>query len=269
MNYAPFFLLVSVFGLPLTTVMAEELVRVEVLVFKHAYGQSDRWPVDELPDFSSLVDPRRQAQDTDWSAPGSFARSVNDGSLASAPAIPAPLAPAAWELVPPQRFVHDGQLSDNMLRALERLRASDSYEVLSMTTWLQPLERGRAGARVRIRDDHALDTGQSRIEPAPLSFGRVVSPPPDVPASIYRLDGSIRIRQRQFRHAELDLTWTDSRDPAAPGAFISTADFEVHRLQQSRPIQLGRLEYFDSPWLGALVLVEAWQDPRSSSPGGG
>lgn len=257
------------FLLPLTAAWAEDLVRVEVLVFKHSNGQSDRWPVDRLEDFSALIDPQERARLAAWSAPTGVPPDQDEDSE-EAPQLIA--APAPSELLAlgregrgpewPLRFVHDEQLSPDMQRALDRLRASANHEVLSVTSWLQPLDRRRTSPAVRVRDDQPVDVGWMPASP-PLAFGSVLTVPEQAPPSIFRLDGSVRIRQRQFRHAELNLVWSESRAQAAPGAFIGTSDFEIHRLRQSRPIQLGLIEYFDSPWLGALILVEAWRAPQA------
>lgn len=260
--------------LPLQPAVAEDLVRVEVLVFKHNSGQSDRWPVDQLDNFSALMDPRERARLAAWSArpvgvPG-IGNDAEENSGPTTPAIiPAPLAHDGRGPVWPERYVHDEQLSPNMQRALDRLRGSASYEVLSVTTWLQPLDRRRTAPAVRVRDDKPISIDWIRPNSQNLSLGSGVTLPDQAPPSIYRLDGSVRIRQRQFRHAELHLVWSESRAQAATGAFAGTADFEVHRLRQSRPIQFGRIEYFDSPWLGALILVEPWRAPQAPSPTGG
>ncbi|MGY6554514.1 MAG: CsiV family protein [Wenzhouxiangella sp.] len=266
--------IVLIFGLlfllPPQVVLAEDLIRVEVLVFKHGNGQADRWPVDQLDDFSALLDPRERARLASWSArpPGLTEPSTDADADRQASASPTATALSAgahdgrspeW----PLRFVHDDQLSTNMQRALDRLRASANHEVLSVTSWLQPLDRRRTSPAVRIRDDRPIQVDWQRPTNTALGFAGALAAPEQMPPSIYRLDGSVRIRQRQFRHAELNLVWAESRAQAAPGAFASTSEFEVHRLRQSRPIQFGRIEYFDSPWIGALILVETWRAPHT------
>lgn len=259
--------------LPPTAALADDLVRVEVLVFKHSNGQSDRWPVNQLDDFTALIDPRERARLAAWSArpavsldPAESSEGTGQILAVPSPAAPSPLGHEGRGPEWPLRFVHDEQLSPNMQRALDRLQASASYEVLSVTSWLQPLNRRRASPAVRIRDDRPINADWMRPASPPLSFGSNLAAVDQSPPANYRLDGSVRIRQRQFRHAELNLVWSESRAQAAPGAFLGASDFEIHQLRQSRPIQLGRIEYFDSNWLGALILVEAWRPLR---PDGG
>lgn len=233
--------------------LAQDLVRVEVLVFKYANGQSDRWPADEVEDFSALIDPRERAR---LAAAAMDADANPQGSSTSTSPAEATQASAVAE-----PYVHDGQLSANMQRALNRLNASAAHEVLSVTTWLQALDRRRAAPPIRVRGDSPLRIEQARDEVPAFSLETGLNLVQQAPPPVYRLDGSVRIRQRQFRHAELNLVWTDSRVEAAAGSFLGTDDFEIHRLRQSRPIQLGRIEYFDSAFLGALILVEPWQPP--------
>lgn len=275
---------------------ADELVRVEVLVFSHQGGQSDRWPASELSDFSALVDPRTQALLADWSA-----RPLSPEEQASRPAAPdalgeaetrvfgdaasPPLEPAggrrsdeppsltaysqessgpAW----PEPFVHDDTLSATMQRALGRLRSSDGHQVLSVTTWLQPLTRQTVSPPVRVRDDSPLSVAWLQSPSVEFQLANGVLGPALLPEARYRLDGSVRVRQRQFRHVDLDLIWSEPVSSARSETALEAAAFELHRLRQSRPIQLGRLEYFDSAWLGVLILVETWERPVAAAAGG-
>jgi hypothetical protein len=154
-----------------------------------------------------------------------------------------------------------------MQRALGRLQASPDHEVLSVTNWLQPLARRNAAPAVRVRDETPVSVAWMTLPTLPFSIDPGVTEPERLPSSIYRLDGSVRIRQRQFRHAELNLFWNERAPRTGPTAPSQIGGFEMHRLHQSRPIQLGRLEYFDSPWLSVLILVEPWQEPGTATAG--
>ena len=288
--------------LPLTAVAADDLVRVEILVFKYTNGQSDAWPVDRLEDFSALPDPRRRALLAAWTAryrelvdeedapealpqeqwdqaspdlepnldlaPDPTDSSLPEGLLF---ADPLPSAPAAAAVRPindalhgpvwPELLVQQPGLSSSMQRAYNRLRNSPNHEVLSATNWLQVLDRGTPSPAVRVRDDSPLSVAWLNPPAAPFSIDETLTHPLQMPESIYRLDGSVRIRQRQFRHADLDLIWSQRRPQALMIAPTDSAAYEIHRMRLSRPIQLGRMEYFDSPWLGVLILVEPWQPP--------
>lgn len=275
---------------------ADDLVRVEVLVFKHQGGQSDRWPASQLSDFSALIDPRTQALLADWSArPLSPEEQASRSAAPDSPsevetrvfgdAVSMPLEPEADRLAEqppsltaysqessgpawPELFVHDDTLSATMQRALGRLRSSAGHQVLSVTTWLQPLSRQAASPSVRVRDDSPLSVAWLQSPSVEFQLENGVLGPALLPEARYRLDGSVRVRQRQFRHVDLDLIWSDPVASAHPETGLEAAAFELHRLRQSRPIQLGRLEYFDSAWLGVLILVETWERPVAAEAGG-
>lgn len=269
-------------------------MRVEVLVFKYSNGQADAWPVDRLEDFSALPDPRRRALLAAWTAryreyddegdaPEALPPerreepspdldlthwSLPEAAPSGEPPVSAPAAAVVRTLgedphgpVWPERFVQQGSLSSGMQRAHDRLRNSPNHEVLSATSWLQTLDRRSTPPAVRVRDDSPLSVAWLNPPVAPFSIDDALTHPLQMPESVYRLDGSVRIRQRQFRHADLNLVWSQRQRQAITVAPTDTARYEIHRMQLSRPIQLGRMEYFDSAWLGVLILVEPWQPP--------
>jgi hypothetical protein len=91
------------------------------------------------------------------------------------------------------------------------------------------------------------------------------------PISYYRLDGTARLIRTRFLHLALALEWRepvyDPMQPALPDSPALEAGldglpieplpsgFLVHRLEQSRPVRTGRMEYFDGPVLGVLAWV--------------
>ena len=100
--------------------------------------------------------------------------------------------------------------------------------------------------------------------------------------SHYRLDGTVRLRRARFLHIDLDVVYRQPMtDPAAQpvipfalagsvtraGEPIGPPKYEVQWLKQSRQVRTGRMEYFDSPWLGVLVRVSEIEpvDPESDS----
>ncbi len=205
----------------------------------------------------------------------------------------------------PQPWIAKPELSAEMRRALDRLVADPSYQVHSWRAWYQPAIRGVAHPRVRLHDDHIVDarwpeffllpvpdrppTGDEigEIQDSHHSFGDPhrlpMDPPPDQdshapsgkPTSIppvlaspdYRLDGTVRLRQRQFLHLEFDLEWRDRPQPLfdLPG-HQPLEGFLIHRLEQSRVVRRDRLEYFDSAWLGVLARIERFEYPEWPEP---
>lgn len=266
--------------------------RVEVIVFSHAEGRPDARTAQSLKDFSALVDPLRRArvasapqvrdatetvprEDVDAvEIPEDEVRSRSDQQAevdavlelfdtlsgleegALMPELP------TW----PEPWLALDSLSPKMERARARLQDSSRYEVRAWRAWHQPLGGGRPGEQVRIHDEHVVAADWVEISPTGTP-GRMMTDADSSkvePAFHYRLDGSVRLRQRQFMHIESDLHWRVPARPAPspwPGTITmgqteGNAGYEVHRLAQSRTVRPGRLEYFDSAWLGMLVFIE-------------
>ena len=87
-------------------------------------------------------------------------------------------------------------------------------------------------------------------------------------ASFFRLDGSVQLRRNRFLHLYLDLEYRESGpflapDPAAPTSIFDVQPdapeepYSVFALKQNRQVRTGRMQYFDTPQFGALVLVTA------------
>lgn len=233
-----------------------DLVRVDVVVFQHVNGQSDRWPMSVADDFVDLPDPITRA--------GAMTANVSAASQAlqlSAAETPGPVWPAL--------FSDHSQHSDVFQSALQRIQSSSDYLLLSNLSWIQPLARNARPQPVRIRGKQELRLNDKPDPPSRLVFGRPIAAGPEPAVTRYQLDGSITVRQRQFRHVDLDLVWQEPQPWAVSAgslAPLARGEFEVltHRLQTSRPIGLDRLEYFDSPWLGVIVMVQEWSRPDLS-----
>jgi hypothetical protein len=86
------------------------------------------------------------------------------------------------------------------------------------------------------------------------------------PVHHYRLDGSASLTRGRFLRLALSL---ELREPlaaepgnragltpaAGAGAPAAPPAFRVHRLEQTRSVRTGRMEYFDGPVLGVLAWV--------------
>ncbi|QOC21121.1 hypothetical protein IC757_08610 [Wenzhouxiangella sp. AB-CW3] len=262
--------------------------RVEIIAFTHTAGASDARLQTELEDYTSLIDPlararRQQAAETEEE------RSPDDPEWLdrvdpeeTAPVVDQPEQEreadieAVLELIDTLADLESGELmpelptwpetylalespSGTMARALQRLNDSSEYQVLTWRAWHQPLSRSLPGKRVRMHDEQVVAARWGGSGPGGLPAGADAQSL--IPGFDYRLDGSIRLRQRQFMHFDADLVW---RQPHQASPWMSVSQlapepsnaFAVHRLQQSRAVRPGRLEYFDSEWLGVLVLIE-------------
>jgi len=284
--------------------------RVELLAFAHITGDSDRLPATDPADFTDVTDPLLVAEanrfaDAAWRSmrrllPFPPPRPEVDQATPY-------LESERFRLQPiPPAYSALGDLSPVMQRTLDRLIASPDHEILLTRSWTQQAEPRRPTPRLRLHDQAPVATRAPQRAIAPpwipvdlripvalsedgeLRYKRLFRPrPPRLHR--YRFDGSARLRQRQFLHLDLELVW-QQRDAGLDGTAAddepnrlagsaarsaSPPDAEqrewvLHRLQQSRVIQPGRLEYFDSSRFGVLALVHRFEqivpEPEPDAP---
>lgn len=251
---------------------AQEFVRVEVLVFTHAGERSDAWPEEQLPVLPTAHDPLWNAWQAGLeAAPELWPSAADDPEIAAALRLlevyadleneedeedPEMLSPPAWLALE--------TLSEPMEAARQRLERSGSVALLTALAWYQPLASSLDDAPVRIHDDRLLRADWIQLAPhGQLQIdGRPVREVKELfPYLHYRLDGSLRIRQRRHLHADVDLRWQESeRLLWSYWPLPQDSDrFLVHQLEETRSIRELELEYFDSAWLGVLVRIEPWQ----------
>lgn len=269
-----------------TDAQEKDFYRVEAIVFTHAGGQSDEWPLENPTDHSDAIDPA-------WRA---FAReqrleraeektSVEDSDLSAALNVVDAIAELesgeqslGEVLLYPDPWLALDELSEPMQRAASRLERSGAYRVQASLAWHQGLDRTTPRQAVRIHDDRILEVNWIKLTPTGrlLRDDRPVRAVSDLaPAFKYRLDGTIRLRERQFMHADVDLGWRvrERVGPAAWPLLTADAEFSVHRLDQSRTIRSDRFEYFDSDWLGLLLRVSRYElkaeDPAAENQDSG
>lgn len=258
--------------------------RVELIVFEHVGGGSDRRRAAGPVDFTARLNPLVVARAND--AVDEALAMLRTGAL---PMLPDPnaagddaprLTSQSETLVPiPPPFAALARLSGPTGRALDRLVGSAAHQPVATRAWIQLAARGRAGPPVRIHDATPVTTlpparGLPPFFPSWLALPagasedgerRLFRPAPPRLA-IYRLDGTARLRRRQFLHLDLDLVW-QQREPAVGPRPAAAADTDprhpqpwlLHRLRQSRVVEPGRLEYFDSSRFGVLALVTRFE----------
>jgi hypothetical protein len=267
---------------------------VEVIVLTHADGRSDDRKVEQIADFQALLDPLRQSRIADWQerqAPDSAdapdtespeqARLRETAELidlfsamdATEPAAALETEPMDPGPVYPDPFVNQPELSPGMQAAWDRLASSGEFRPRTWRAWYQPLSRSHLSPPLRVHDEFPVRLNSAELALAALPGSRQQWTVDELmPKADYRLDGSLRLRQRQFMHVELDLVWREPVEtdvlPAGPWAqaTVAPAWFRQHRLTQSRTVRPERLEYFDSSWLGVLVRIERWQSPEDDEP---
>ncbi len=162
--------------------------------------------------------------------------------------------------------------SERMEGVWHRLRNSKGYRPLVYSSWIQ--NNIDYYPPLRIHDEVVVD---SQIRPPtnivvtdlqsrdPLQAFRSI---------FYQLDGSVQLRISRFLHINIDLEYrvparnVNHAQGTAFSSQISSGDrmsedntlgnggnHDVYRLKQSRQVKTDRLQYFDSPWFGALILV--------------
>lgn len=223
--------------------------RVEVIVFRHTDGDSDRRVASEPLNFTGIVDPRDRA---------AAHAAITQGLAVVRQTVPI-LSPTQidestpWlenddqRLQPiPPFHVDPGTLSAPMQRALERLENSSLTAPLAARSWLQTAERQRRSPAMRIHDDFQVASPPSpaaSIKPLfwphwpparalvrdgwPQVLGRLFSANPP-PLPLYRTDGTVRLYRRQFLHFDIDLVWQQETADASP-------QMQQQSQQQSQP----------------------------------
>ena len=262
------------------------LFLVEVIVVGHPDGRADQRVSDELRDFTPLLDPlwiaglrvETTPEINDELAEGlllddlTVSNDQNETIQAehqdeSGPAqstighlteyrMPDDLGKWLEQGAPvfPVTFSQQPALSREMNQAWQRINNNPGFEALAWRAWIQPVERGQPSPAVRIHDETVIGGNWAGAFELPEGL---IAP---WPQSHFRLDGSLRLVQRQFLHAELDFDWrlpANYGDTDQPPVLLANHRYRVHRLEQSRTIRPDRMEYFDSSRIGVLLKIRA------------
>jgi hypothetical protein len=162
------------------------------------------------------------------------------------------------------------------------LRVHDSEAVLIEDPWAeQRLLQESTEMPLPGSAEPAIGSDVGAFEvPAPGADGDEQTLPD--PIVYYRLDGTAKLTRSRFLHLAFAIEWREPEFAPAqavattPPTALNTADeapvgqvparFLVHRLEQSRPIRSGRMEYFDGPVLGVLAWVSDVTEPVAPKP---
>jgi len=267
--------------------------RVEILVLNHLDHAQEAREVRTLNDFSAALDflqPPEEADETE------AADAMTDPDSASSAALPnadvsSEMPEEAIEADPWNVVTHVEEMGAEMQEAWRRLRLSGPFRPLQYLSWEQgseppfPVLRIHDLETVLIEDPWAEQ--RLALEEASQTnvFGDTVTAaqPGDDPAedsalpdpiAYYRLDGTASLSRSRFIHLAVTVEW---REPVFDGSAFAVTPalpgerdvqppeprpsvFMVHRLQQSRPVRTGQMEYFDGPVLGVLAWVSDISD---------
>jgi hypothetical protein len=220
--------------------------RVEIIVLTHLEHDEQPRETQALEDYSAALDfltPPDQTGEAD-AGPVEDAEDPAEGEPDA--------ATDPWNAV-----VHVPELGAQM-RTWRRLRLSEPFRPLQFLAWEQG---GNAPfPTLRLHDLELIMTQ----DPGAGELAVLAEAPP--PIHYYRLDGSANLTRSRFLHLTIAVELREPRAGALdPASGPVPTSFLVHRLEQSRVVRTGRMEYFDGPVLGVLAWVTDISD-RSRRP---
>ncbi len=157
--------------------------------------------------------------------------------------------------------------SSRMDGVWRRLRTSQGYRPLIYKSWVQ--NRVDYYPPMRVHNERVIDTQLRPPTNIVVADLAAEDPLAAYRSTFYQLDGSLQLRRSRFLHLYLDLEYRDENSGEAietdffdsQDAPVELAGFNeknsIFRLKENRQIRTGRLQYFDAPHFGALVLVTA------------
>jgi len=225
---------------------ADRWYEIELIVFTYTDPavNSERWPEKPVePDITDAI-----------LAPGTIVL----------PSLPSnPLAPSTRELlrvstVPPDQY--------RLKSAYQSLTRSRLYTPILHTAWRQPVGSGKNTLKVRIAGGKDF-SGVYGIDGERLDTG---SPP--AMSGLWQVDGFVSFRSQQLLFATVDMMFRREQTvippvatPVAPESNLSwqttttpepvaiEQKVQFYRMNQSRRVRSGEVQYFDHPMFGVIV----------------
>jgi hypothetical protein len=218
--------------------------RVEVIVFRNLEVMTEAVREEELRSFSHYPDLQQMESDD-------ISIEMSDAHL-----------PDALNIITQKSARMDG--------TWRRLRSSQGYRPLLYTAWDQ--SRTDYYPPMRVHNTRMLD--EQLRPPTNIVIANLAAEDPLAAyrSEFYQLDGSVQLRRSRFLHLFLDLEYRDQQlaqdvtsgttdapndDTEFARELNSSGQYDIFRLKENRQIRTGRLQYFDTPYFGALVLVTA------------
>jgi len=253
--------------LPLLLLLASSAVlaesgsyRVEIIVFQNLLAVNDFTGIAELRSFSQLPDLEEPA------APESLSKEPA-GGLQGQPA--AEVSTVLRSDLPDDLHIVT-QKSNEMDNAWRRLRSSQNYRPLVYAAWEQ--NRIDYYPPMRLHDQQVIATQLRPPTSILLADLTAQDPLAAYRSTFYQLDGSLQLRRSRFLHLFLDLELRQVNPQSALETVFTSGDniqkettaradksfpYGVHALKQNRQISTSEMQYFDTPYFGALVYVTA------------
>ena len=231
--------------------------RVEIIVFRNLLVEAESIEATDLRSFSQFPDPEEIRPTKNLPAKPA----TRQGG------IPTELSEVLRADLPDDLIVVT-QKSSAMDNVWRRLRSSKGYRPLVYAAWEQ--NRVDYYPPMRIHDQQVIDT-QLR-PPTRILYADLTAEDPLAAyrSTFYQLDGSLQLRRSRFLHLFLDLEYREKKPQNANGAdFLVGNDmpagietgtdkpftYGVFALKQNHQISTSRMQYFDTPYFGALVFV--------------
>jgi len=222
--------------------------RVEIIVFRNLLATTEMNQASELRSFSEFPDLQNNGQ---------------------ADNLPVGLSAVLRGGLPDDLSIVT-QKSDEMDNAWRRLRSSQNYRPLLYTAWDQ--NRIDYYPPIRIHNEQLIDI-QLR-PPTPVMVADLTSEDPLAAyrSAFFQIDGSLQLRRSRFLHLFLDLEFRekpaqntvvsevleDSDTQVDTGSDLNDrGDYRAYALSQNRQVSTGKMQYFDTPYFGALVYVSS------------
>jgi len=229
--------------------------RVEVIVFRNLTATAEITATPELRGFSQFPD-------------------LQNAGVPQEPAVEPDSVPDGDQPAEPVGLMH-GDLPDDLSVLADksatmdgvwrRLRSSQTYQPLLYAGWQQ--NRIDYYPPIRIHDEQVIDT---RLRPPTHIVVADLAAPDPLAAYrsvFYQLDGSLQLKRSRFLHLFLDLELREPMPGAGTGGTAPKAmapvtgedagGYGIYTLAQNRQINTGEMQYFDTPYYGALVFVTA------------
>ena len=231
--------------------------RVEIIVFRNLLVEAESTEIADLRSFSQFPDTEEIR----------LTGSVPAKSATGSSGIPAELSEVLRPDLPDDLVVVT-QKSNQMDSVWRRLRSSKGYRPLVYAAWEQ--NRVDYYPPMRIHDQQVIDTQlrpPTRIVYADQTAEDSLAA---YRSTFYQLDGSLQLRRSRFLHLFLDLEYRERKPQNANGAGFPVDNdmpvgietgtdkpvtYGVFALKQNHQISTGRMQYFDTPYFGALVYV--------------
>jgi len=244
--------------------------RVEVIVFRNLAVISEATEIEELRSFSHF--PNLEEVRTLADLPGEPVTESPE-VLLEEPVTESPEVLPDDLPEPPRSDLPDDlrvvtQKGAEMADAWRRLRSSKNYRPLTYSAWEQ--NRTDYYPAMRIHDQNIIDS-QLR-PPTDIMVADLAAEDPLAAyrSVFYQLDGGVQLRRSRFLHLFLDLEYREMKPQSVrvPGLANeamtqvelavesdNNVDYDIFALKQNRQIRTRRIQYFDTPYFGVLVLV--------------